>query len=40
MKSNSTAVIFGLAIVLASIFLGNAYVNRNKQNGKFKSLGQ
>ena len=39
MKSNSTAVIFGLAIVLASIFLGNAYVNRNKQNGKIQVTG-
>ena len=39
MKSNSTAVIFGLAIVLASIFLGNAYVKRNKQNGKIQVTG-
>ena len=39
MKSNSTAVIFGLSIVLASIFLGNAYVNRNKQNGKIQVTG-
>ena len=39
MKSNSTAIIFGLSIVLASIFLGNAYVNRNKQNGKIQVTG-
>ena len=30
MKNNLTAIIFGLAIVVAAALLGNAYMNRNK----------
>jgi len=33
MKSNLTAIIFGLAIVIAAYLLGNAYMNRNQKQG-------
>ena len=33
MKSNITAIIFGLAIVLAAYLLGNAFMNRNQTQG-------
>ena len=33
MKSNITAIIFGLAIVIAAYLLGNAYMNRNQKEG-------
>ena len=33
MKNNLTAIIFGLAIVIAAYLLGNAVVNRNKTEG-------
>ena len=36
MKKNLTAVIFGLAIIVAAIVLGNAYANRNKLDGKIQ----
>lgn len=39
MKQNTNAIIFGLAIILASVFLGNAYVNRNKVDGKIQVTG-
>jgi len=34
-----TAIIYGLAIVLASIFIGNAYVGRAKTEGKIEVKG-
>ncbi len=39
MKSNLSAIIFGIAIILSSIFLGNAYVNRNKTAGDIQVTG-
>lgn len=39
MKNFSTSVIFGLAIVISSIFLANAYVNRTKTDGKIQVTG-
>lgn len=33
MKSNKTALIFGIAIVIAAYLLGNAIINRNKAEG-------
>ncbi len=39
MSKNITAVIFGIAIVLASIFLGNAYVARKKIDGSIQVTG-
>lgn len=39
MKKNLTAVIFGLAIIVAAIVLGNAYANRNKLDGKIQVTG-
>lgn len=39
MKKNLTAIIFGLAIIVAAIVLGNAYANRNKLDGKIQVTG-
>ena len=39
MKQNTSSIIFGIAIIAASIFLGNAYVNRNKVDGKIQVTG-
>lgn len=39
MKGYSNAIIFGIAIIASSIFLGNAYVNRNKADGKISVTG-
>ena len=39
MKTNSNAVIFGIAIIISSIFLGRAYVNRAKTNGYIQVTG-
>ena len=39
MKQNTDAIIFGIAIIAASIFLGNAYVNRNKVDGEIQVTG-
>jgi hypothetical protein len=39
MKQNANAIIFGLAIIIASIFLGSAYVNRNKTGGEIQVTG-
>ncbi len=39
MKNNATAIIFGLAIVIAAYLLGNAYSNRNKIDGNVSVTG-
>ncbi|PCJ79674.1 MAG: SIMPL domain-containing protein [Flavobacteriales bacterium] len=39
MKQNTSSIIFGIAIIASSIFLGNAYVNRNKVDGKIQVTG-
>lgn len=39
MKQYANALIFGIAIVLASIFLGKAYTNRNKTEGEIRVTG-
>ena len=39
MKNSQSAIIFGIAIVIASFLLGNAYVNRNKSDGKIQVTG-
>lgn len=39
MKNYSNAIIFGLAIIISSIFLGNAYVQRNQQQGQIQVTG-
>lgn len=39
MKPYLSAVIFGIAILASSIFLGNAYVNRNKTDGQIQVTG-
>ncbi|WP_194852030.1 SIMPL domain-containing protein [Nonlabens antarcticus] len=33
MKNSVSAIIFGIAIVLAAVFLGNAFMNRNNKQG-------
>lgn len=39
MKQNTSALIFGISIIVSSIFLGNAYVNRNKHDGEILVTG-
>jgi hypothetical protein len=39
MKKNSSAIIFALAIVIASFVLGNAVINRNKKSGTISVTG-
>ena len=39
MKTNLTAIIFGIAIVAASVVLGNAFMNRNKTQGTISVTG-
>ncbi len=39
MKTNKSAVIFGIAIVAASIFLGKAYKDRAKADGEIRVTG-
>jgi hypothetical protein len=39
MKNNTTAIIFGLAIVIAAYLLGQAYSNRNKVDGNVSVTG-
>jgi len=39
MKKNASAIIFGIAIIISSIFLGKAYVNRTKVDGKIQVTG-
>ncbi len=39
MKNNVSAIVFALAIVIASIVLGNAVINRNKTKGSISVTG-
>ncbi|MGB1042280.1 MAG: SIMPL domain-containing protein [Tenacibaculum sp.] len=39
MKNNFTAIVFGVAIVIAAYLLGNAIVNRNKTDGTIAVTG-
>lgn len=39
MKKNANATIFAIAIVIASIVLGNAFMNRNKKDGLISVTG-
>lgn len=39
MKKQTSAIIFSIAIIVASIFLGKAYVDRNKIEGKIQITG-
>jgi len=39
MKINSSSIVFGVAIVVSSMFLGNAYVNRTKNEGQIQVTG-
>jgi hypothetical protein len=39
MKQYTSAIIFGIAIVTSSIFLGKAYVDRSKVDGKIRITG-
>lgn len=39
MKNYTSAIIFGIAIIASSFFLGNAYVNRTKITGKIEVTG-
>ena len=39
MKNNITALIFGLAIIIAAYLLGNAYMNRNSEEGTISVTG-
>jgi hypothetical protein len=39
MKSSASSIIFGIAIVAASIFLGKAYTDRNKVEGEINVTG-
>ena len=39
MKQNTNSIIFGIAIIVSSFFLGNAYVNRNKVDGEIQVTG-
>jgi len=39
MKGHTSAIIFGVAMIVSSIFLGNAYVNRNKTDGEIRITG-
>ncbi len=39
MKQYTSSIIFGIAIIAASIFLGKAYTDRNKVDGKIKVTG-
>jgi len=39
MKQYANAIIFGLSIIIASIFLGKAYVDRNKTAGEIQVTG-
>lgn len=39
MKTNTYAIIFGIAIVLSSIFLGKAYTDRSKADGEIRVTG-
>jgi len=39
MKNNISAIIFSLAIIISSLALGNAYLNRNKKDGTVSVTG-
>lgn len=39
MSKHLSAIIFGVAIIISSIFLGNAYVDRNKSDGQISVTG-
>ena len=39
MKKSFSAIVFGGSIIIASIFLGNAYVDRNKTQGTVQVTG-
>jgi len=39
MKKNTSAMIFGIAIIVSSIFLGRAYVERTKVDGEIQVTG-
>ena len=39
MKANTSSIIFGIAIIVSSIFLGRSYVERKKQTGKIQVTG-
>ena len=39
MKKNISSIIFGIAIVLSSFFLGKAYVDRTKVEGEIQVTG-
>lgn len=39
MKNNISSLIFGLAIILSSVFLGKAYVDRTKTDGEIQITG-
>ncbi|WP_394364206.1 hypothetical protein [Formosa algae] len=39
MKHYTNAIIFGIAIVASSIFLGKAYTDRNKVDGEIEVTG-
>ncbi|MDB2490879.1 SIMPL domain-containing protein [Flavobacteriaceae bacterium] len=39
MKKHTSAIIFGVAIVVSSIFLGKAYTDRTKEDGKIRVTG-
>ncbi len=39
MKGYANAIIFGIAIIVSSIYLGNAYVNRNNTDGEIRITG-
>ena len=39
MKQYTNAIIFGIAIVTSSIFLGKAYTDRNKKDGEIQVTG-
>ncbi|MCF6308800.1 MAG: SIMPL domain-containing protein [Flavobacteriaceae bacterium] len=39
MKKNTSSIIFSIAIIVSSAFLGKAYVDRNKMEGKIQITG-
>lgn len=39
MKNYSNAIIFGLAIIISSFFLGKAFTDRNKKDGEIEVTG-
>ncbi len=39
MKNNINSIVFAIAIIIASVVLGNAYINRNKSEGTISVTG-